>query len=81
MFKSPLNEDKPPADSLVEEEFIEEIKNPMRHIKNFKEEKRVIRMFNDEGGALFFHCFSQIISGIQQQPFKIEWKIFSLTFC
>lgn len=33
---------------LVEEEFIEEKSNPIRHIKNLKEEKRVIRTFNDD---------------------------------
>nr|WP_301286039.1 tyrosine-type recombinase/integrase [Lysinibacillus endophyticus] len=33
---------------LVEEEFIDEFDNPMRRIKNLKEEKRVIRTFNDD---------------------------------
>lgn len=33
---------------LVEEEFIEELSNPMRRIKSLKEEKRVIVTFNDD---------------------------------
>ncbi|KOS67125.1 recombinase [Lysinibacillus contaminans] len=33
---------------LVNEEFIDEFDNPIRRIKNLKEEKRVIRTFNDD---------------------------------
>lgn len=33
---------------LIEEEFIDEFDNPVRRIKNLKEEKRVIRTFNDD---------------------------------
>lgn len=33
---------------LVEEEFIEELSNPMRRIKSLKEEKRVIVTFNND---------------------------------
>ncbi|OIN67349.1 recombinase [Exiguobacterium sp. KRL4] len=33
---------------LVEEEFIEDLANPMRRIKSLKEEKRVIITFNDD---------------------------------
>lgn len=32
---------------LVEEEWVDEFKNPMRRIKNLKEEKRIITTFND----------------------------------
>ncbi|MER2000011.1 MAG: tyrosine-type recombinase/integrase [Lysinibacillus sp.] len=33
---------------LIDEEFIEEMNNPLRRIKTLKEEKRIIRTFNDE---------------------------------
>ncbi|WP_214890340.1 tyrosine-type recombinase/integrase [Exiguobacterium sp. s142] len=33
---------------LIDEEFIDESENPMRKIKNLKEEKRVITTFNDD---------------------------------
>ncbi|WP_225216158.1 tyrosine-type recombinase/integrase [Psychrobacillus faecigallinarum] len=33
---------------LVDEEWIDEFKNPMRRIKNLKEEKRIIKTFTDE---------------------------------
>lgn len=33
---------------LVEEEFLDEVDNPMRRIKNLKEERKVIHTFNDD---------------------------------
>jgi len=33
---------------VVDEEYIEELENPIRRIKNLKEDKRVIVTFNDD---------------------------------
>lgn len=47
---------------LVDEEFIEELENPMRRIKSLKEEKRVIVTFNDSE-------VKRIINDVQEETF------------
>lgn len=46
----------------MDEEFIEEIENPMRRIKSLKEEKRVIVRFNDDE-------VKRIINDVQEETF------------
>lgn len=48
---------------LVDEEFVDEFDNPVRRIKNLKEEKRVIRTFNDDE-------VQQIISGVAEETYS-----------
>lgn len=47
---------------LVSEEFIDEQDNPMRRIKDLKEEKKVIVTFNDDE-------LSRIINDLKEETF------------
>ncbi|OLP64730.1 hypothetical protein BACPU_23200 [Bacillus pumilus] len=57
---------------LMDEEFIEEMSNPLRRIKSLKEEKRVIVTFNDEE-------VKRIINGVKEETYSnIRDKIISI---
>jgi len=48
---------------LVDEEYIEELENPIRRIKNLKEDKRVIVTFNDDE-------VSRIINDVKEETYS-----------